>query len=345
MILAPNAIGQSLESAYRKKGNRVRDAFEPIREKLQEGSAAIRSQSPDDGLFRQYGVVMSPEGYVLVKASEWDEIVEPEMYVDRECFREFTEVSRSSAWDLLLLKVAAEGLSVPDFVEEEPEQGMIVISNSGTSRFRRRGQMGVIAANPRSVGEGSLAVLGVVMLERDGKIVVGAVSPTSGAKDAGIGEGDIIVAVKGKEVANVKELQEVVGERVPGQMLSISLKRIKEIEEVVEVEDPFGFLKENEPEYEELEVEAELRERRIVYPEQRTRNDMMSGEFSPRRTNFPRILQHDTPLTRRTTGGPLILLNGQCVGMNIAFVSRECSYAIPARELKQVYEELLGKGE
>lgn len=66
----------------------------------------------------------------------------------------------------------------------------------------------------------------------------------------------------------------------------------------------------------------------------------MSGEFSKRRTNFPRVLQHDTSLAQRTTGGPLVTLDGKCVGMNIAFVSRECSYAIPAQELQELTQEL-----
>ena len=43
-----------------------------------------------------------------------------------------------------------------------------------------------------------------------------------------------------------------------------------------------------------------------------TRNDQMSGgenQLSARRSEFPRVIDHDTPLTKVSVGGPLLNLD------------------------------------
>jgi serine protease Do len=40
-------------------------------------------------------------------------------------------------------------------------------------------------------------------------------------------------------------------------------------------------------------------------------------------------------------GGPLLDLDGRCIGMNIARANRAESYAIPAEELKELAERLM----
>src|SRR5690606_17538087 len=54
------------------------------------------------------------------------------------------------------------------------------------------------------------------------------------------------------------------------------------------------------------------------------------GPLSERRTGFPLALQHDTVLTPQECGGPLVDLDGRCVGINIARAGRVNSYALPA---------------
>ncbi|HEX7261604.1 MAG TPA: S1C family serine protease [Luteolibacter sp.] len=72
-----------------------------------------------------------------------------------------------------------------------------------------------------------------------------------------------------------------------------------------------------------------------------TRNDEMSGEFSPRRSGFPRVMQHDILGSRKVTGGPLLDLDGHCLGMNIARANRAESFAIPLEDLKEIAGRLL----
>lgn len=330
---------QSLEGDFRKEGVHVRAAYDELTEIFQASSAAIYDQLPSG-----YGVVVSEDGQILVKASEFDLMENPSVIVGKKRYRDLAVLATSPEWDVSLIKVEAEGLQPIEFSESEPEHGSIVLSNSSTSRFKRRAQLGVVAANSRPVGSGKLAVLGVSMVAtKDDRVQIESISPNSGARDAGLEVGDVLLSINGTEVVERENVPELIGEKAPGELIAVVVRRKVVLEgepESKEVEDPFSFVEENPPSWEELSFEVELRERQEVFPEQLTRNDQMSGEFSKRRTNFPKVLQHDTSLAQRTTGGPLLTLDGKCVGMNIAFASRECTYAIPAAELQELITEL-----
>jgi serine protease Do len=59
----------------------------------------------------------------------------------------------------------------------------------------------------------------------------------------------------------------------------------------------------------------------------------MGGPISLRRTNFPNVLQHDTVLQPEQCGGPVVDLDGNVVGINIARAGRVESYAVPAETI------------
>ena len=72
-----------------------------------------------------------------------------------------------------------------------------------------------------------------------------------------------------------------------------------------------------------------------------TRNDQMSGAYSDRRSGFPRVMQHDIIGDKSVVGGPLLDLDGKCVGMNIARANRAESFAIPVEDLKELAAKLM----
>ena len=90
-----------------------------------------------------------------------------------------------------------------------------------------------------------------------------------------------------------------------------------------------------------LQADVELMPRDKAYKERKSRNDQMSGDYSKRRDSFPRVLQTDIPFSARTIGGPLLNLDGECVGMNIARANRAESFAIPVEELREVLKKLM----
>ena len=63
--------------------------------------------------------------------------------------------------------------------------------------------------------------------------------------------------------------------------------------------------------------------------------------MSERRFGFPTAFQHDTVLRPADCGGPLVNLDGQVVGFNIARAGRTESYAIPSHALVPLLYELM----
>jgi serine protease Do len=141
----------------------------------------------------------------------------------------------------------------------------------------------------------------------------------SGASDAGLKNGDVILSIDGKAVKKIEELGEVLRDRKAGSTIQMIIRR----------------------EGKEISLDVRLSARGELFTDQMNRNDQMSGEYSPRRSGFPRVIQHDILGSRHVQGGPLLDLDGRCVGMNIARANRAESFAIPVGELKQLAETLV----
>jgi ubiquinone biosynthesis protein UbiJ len=66
----------------------------------------------------------------------------------------------------------------------------------------------------------------------------------------------------------------------------------------------------------------------------------MGARLSGRRKNFPLAFQHDTALRANECGGPVVNLDGDVVGVNVARAGRVSSLAIPAHRVLEIIEEL-----
>lgn len=314
--LVPATASVTLETAYRTAGPAVHAAFEDTRVHLQSSSAVFK-RGRDEIIF---GTVVSPDGYILTKASELGEVSELEVTVDRDSYENPVLVAEDPTWDVALVKIDAGDLVPVDLsVVDDPPRGTWVVANGATTRTKRRVQVGVVSANSREVFAKGGTVLGVALKPEVDDIVVDGVEEGTGAAKAGLEAGDRIVTIDGKELAERKDLLEVLKERRVGERVVIGVERNGEL----------------------LELEVELSGRADVFGEQTTRNDAMSGEYSERRTGFPRIMQHDIMGNRHFMGGPVFDLDGHCVGMNIARFSRCETYAIPTAELRQLVEDLM----
>lgn len=311
----PTLLGQHLESDFRLNGSRVIEAFEPIREILQQSSVVMY-----DGRKRvEYGTLVSSEGHFLTKASELQKIEDLSVRIGRERYTNVKVLATTADWDLALLKVDAKNLVPVVWADEEPEHGSWVVSNGSSSRFTRRARVGIISANARAVGGNAPVVLGVNLKTEEEYLTIRGVQDDSGAADAGLEADDIILSADGLEVKTIDDLKDVLSTKEPGDFVDIVVRRADD----------------------EKKFQVELRAREKIFEEEETRNDQMSGRYSKRRSNFKRVLQHDVKLSDRGTGGPLLDLNGKCVGVNIARVNRCESFAIPAAEAIKVTEKLL----
>lgn len=312
--VAPAA--QTLEHEYRSAGPAVHAAFEEAREPLQTGSAVFKR----DRKVVIFGTVVSPDGHILTKASELGELSDLRVTVDREHYDNPVLIAEDPAWDVALIKVQAEGLKPVDFsFQKDLARGTWLIANGATTRINRRVQVGVVAANARPVKPGGGTVLGVSLKADGDALVIEEVHEDTGAARAKLQADDELLEMDGEALDSREKIFELLKEHEVGDMVELKIRRD-------------GV---------ELSVSVELAGRADVFGEKMTRNDMMSGEFSKRRTGFPRILQHDIRANRHYIGGPVFDLEGHCVGMNIARFSRCETYAIPTRELEEIAKRLM----
>lgn len=308
---------QSLETAYRLTGEAVVAAFSPQAEVIQKCSAVFYDGRDEIA----YGIVVSEDGYLLTKASEIEEVTELSVRVDKSSYKEVEVVSIDARWDVALVKVDAKALEPAVFAESSDlAQGTWVVVNGATSRLKRRVLAGVISASSREIPADGGVVLGIELTADEEKLVIKAVTEGGGAEAAGMLEGDIVKVVDGEEVTNLEDLVKVLEGKKEGEKVKLALVR------------------DEEP----IEVEVELSARGEVF-EQLDRNDQMSGDFSRRRSGFPRVIQHDILANNQTMGGPVINLAGRVVGMNIARANRAETFAIPVEELRELTDSMLSQ--
>ncbi len=301
---------QSLETNFRTTGDAVLAAFGPQQEVMQRSSAVLYNGRKEIA----YGTVVSPDGYILTKASEVAGVGGIDVRVDKELFRDAKVLITDDRWDVALVKVGATDLVPVTYAPDgDLAQGTWVVVNGATSRTKRRILAGVISALPREISPEGGPALGVTLGDSKEMLEVIGVSEGSGAAEAGVLKGDIITKVNGKVVKVIEDLVEVLKELKAGDVAKVSLKRGGKA----------------------IELGVKLIAKGELFANQ-SRNDQMSGDFSKRRSGFPRVIQHDILAASTTMGGPVIDLQGRAVGMNIARANRAETFAIPAKELKEL---------
>ena len=68
--------------------------------------------------------------------------------------------------------------------------------------------------------------------------------------------------------------------------------------------------------------------------------NQMGTSISGRRDGFPAVIQHDSPLSANTCGGPLVTLDGKVIGINIARSGRVETFALPSDVVQSYLEDL-----
>ena len=308
---------QSLETDFRTTGDAVLAVFEPQREVMQKSSAVIYKGRKEIA----YGMVISADGYLLTKASEVEGAGDIDVRVDTELFKDAKVVITDARWDVALLKVKATDLVPATYAPDSKlGEGTWVVVNGATSRTKRRILAGVISAQSREIGAEGGPALGVTLTESEEILEVQGVSEGSGAEEAGLKKGDIIVKVNGKAVKVLKDLVKLLEDMKAGDVAKVSLKR----------------------DGKRMEVDVKLSAKGELFANQ-SRNDQMSGDYSKRRSGFPRVIQHHILASSSTMGGAVIDLQGRVVGMNIARANRAETFAIPVEELKELAEGMVAQ--
>ncbi|MEI6604983.1 MAG: PDZ domain-containing protein [Verrucomicrobiota bacterium] len=316
LALVSHALAdQSLETAFRTTGPTVLAAFDTQRQVIQKSSAIIY-----DGRTEAIcGTVISTDGFILTKASELKSIKKLAVTVDEKKYSDVKIITTDDQWDVALIKIEASDLTPVIYAPTSAvPQGTWVVANGTTTRTHRRILAGIISAKIHEIPTAGGGALGVKLKPDAQELEIDDVQDKSGAKDAGLQKGDVIIAIDGKPVAKLEDLAAVLKDRKAGSTAKLTYRRSQE------------------------EKSADVRlMARSEMSEELNRNDAMSGSFSERRSGFPRILQHDILGAKSITGGPLLDLEGRCLGMNIARANRAESFAIPVEDLQALAARLL----
>ena len=314
-LAVPAFAQQSLETNFRTTGATITAAFEPQRVVIQLSSAVIYDGRKEIA----YGTVISADGYILTKASEVEGVGEIDVRVDKSSYKGAKVVMTDPHWDVALLKVDATDLApivwAPD---SKLPRGTWVVVNGVTSRTNRRVLAGIISADAREIPPEGGAVLGVTLEKKKGGLEVGEVSKGSGAEKGGMKKGDILTSVEGKPVKDIEGLSKMLAKMKSGSDVKVTVFRKGKMTDLV----------------------ISLSARGDLF-RQISRNDQMSGDFSNRRSGFPRVIQHDVFGASITMGGPVLDLEGRAVGMNIARANRAETFAIPVEELRELAEGMV----
>jgi serine protease Do len=270
------------------------------------------------------GTIMSTDGDILTKASELPEGPLTAVLPDgRTVTAERGAVD--TGWDLALIRVKTPGLRTLPFAEGSA-MGRWTFSPDSTGGVAAVGVVGVaqMPVKNKGIQPASKAFMGVGPAPTDPEVLTKlglssgvAVNVTEDmpAAKAGVRTGDIFVDLDGVPLKDWDTLMEYMGKKRPGETLKVRVARGEE----------------------RLNLNIQLTAR----PEElRNPAEKLSGEVSRMQGPFPRVMHHDALLRPSAMGGPVLDADGRLIGLNIARADRTSTYAIEAKDLREIYTKL-----
>ena len=262
------------------------------------------------------GTIVSSDGYIITKASEVQKRAPVQCVVNGEKVSARIERIDEES-DVALLKVGVENLKVIQWSDSLTDPGSFVITPGIEKPVVA---LGTYAATPRSTVSGEQAFLGVNPDKTPQGVRVSEIQEGDASFNAGLVDGDVITEMGGTSIVDVGDLVNAVRRQRPGDKVEIK------------------FLRGGQP----MSTRATLSGRNLS-GKQAARFKMMNrmGTIVSRRAdNFPFVFQHDAPLFPEHCGGPVVDLDGNVIGVNIARQGRASSLAIPASRMKEIVKEL-----
>jgi len=273
----------------------------------------------DGGLLLCLGTVMSADGYILTKASELHDAIDPEVILPSGRRFKAKELASDFAFDLMLLKVDAKDLHPVSLeVEKSAYVGDLAVLQNGKGEAL---MPTVISVKTHSMEGANKAFMGIRMAEDDNGVRIEHVLPGGAAKRNGMKSGDVIMSLNGRAVDRMMTLVDAISAFKPGDTISVRFMRDDKIRTIDILLTP-KFVNDDTmlPLY---------------------RDPQFEGQFaSTHAGGFPQAIQIDADVYPRQVGGPLLGLNGKALGIVIARADRFPAFAIPADAVATVFEQL-----
>ena len=279
-----------------------------------------------DGKPAALGTVVRKDGYILTKSSE--------VYGKVSCKiggRELpaTIVKRRREHDLVLVKVDAADLAPVAWAESDsPVLGSWLITPGPDNDVLG---LGVVSIAAHTIPDAptmllrNRAVIGVMIDQAAKDALVQLVTPGLPADRGGVKAGDVIEKIDGQAIKGAKEVNQFLARYKPGDRIVVQVAR------------------KGKPLALKLDLVSSDRFAPKSTGERLTRLSEAGGTVSRRHASFVVAFTHDTVLQAADCGGPVVNLDGQAIGLNIARVDRTATYAIPAKMLRMLLPEMLPK--
>ncbi|MEZ5328066.1 MAG: PDZ domain-containing protein [Verrucomicrobiales bacterium] len=226
-------------------------------------------------------------------------------------------------YDLAVLKLDAKGLTAAQFTDSAAlPLGSFLAAPDVTVE---PAAAGVLSVQARNLSPKSKGYLGIAVAPGKAGVVVKEVTPDSAAAAAGIQPNDIITEIDGRAVASPPQLIKLVSGQEPDAIVEID------------------YIRNGRPAKASAKLQSRAELIRLGIPTDRSAFDLtsrMGADISRQHDGYPSAIQHDLPLDSNQMGGPLVDLDGNIVGINIARSGRVSTYALPAAELNKILESL-----
>jgi serine protease Do len=303
-------------SPYQRSNPKVLAVFRKVVAAASQCTVRIRCGGKNVGL----GTVAAADGWVLTKASLLDDNPICRLKDGREL--EARVVRKNDRYDLALLKIEATDLKAVEWKDSAAAPVGNWVASPGLGRDPLA--IGVVSVAARAMRKdknaedelkGGFLGIGLDPSEDEGARISHVMPGTAAAK-AGLKVNDTIVAIAGNTITNEAALISTLRRYKPGDIVRVRVKR-------GEKELKFRVTLGRRPESDRADFQNRL-----------------GSDLSKRRTGFPVILQHDAILKPSDCGGPLVDLDGNVIGINIARAGRTESYAIPAEEIPALLKDL-----
>lgn len=273
------------------------------------------------------GTIISSDGWILTKYSEIKGKVKVKFADGKELDAEV--FGHDMPCDLVMIKVDTLGLTPVELVDSKSAKVGHWVATPGIGEEPIA--LGVLSVPAREVKGAKFTppsgsqggYLGIALDLDFAGVRIQDVFDATPAKKAGLKADDQIVALNGEKVESTDDFLAILAKNKAGD--EVKLKVIRD-----EKEEDYKITLGQRPGGKGGKSRADLQ-------------NSMGSKLSDRRAGFPVILQHDSVVRPNDCGGPLVNLEGQVIGINIARAGRVESYAIPSEVVRPLLEKLKTK--
>ncbi len=321
LLAALTAIALSATPVLAQLGKdpKILAPFKPVVAQVAESTVRIKCNDKDTIL----GTIVDADGYILTKLSELKGTIHVRFSDGTEF--EATPVAEHRDTDLALLKVDVKGLKPVKFADTKKlERGTWVAASGPNSdpisvgiisvMTRKLTGADTLITNPN---RGYMGVLPEDARDEDGNPIgakIVEVVPGGAAEKAGLKAGDIVIEMNGKKIDSQTAMRAFLDTVRGGDEITLKIQRKDEIKEL------------------KMKLGSAPKDRGDI-------QNAMGSTLSNRRTGFPLVLQTDMVVDAKDCGGPVVDLEGNVLGINIARAGRVETWVLPSEVIRPLLQE------